>query len=155
MDTVLDKIKELTEGIIDDSALFLVDLKIKPTNNVKVFIDGDNGISIDVISKINKALYKKLEESGLFPNDDFSLEVSSPGIDAPLKLFRQYPRNVGRNVRITLMDDQEIKGILKEVNEDEIKVEKAMTAKQKKAGEAAEVILPFTQIKATIVELKF
>lgn len=155
MDTVLEKIKALTESIIEDSALFLVDLKIKPTNNVKVYIDGDEGISIDVITKINKALYKRLEESALFPNDDFSLEVSSPGIDAPLKLTRQYPKNVGRNVRITLMDDQVIKGILKEVSEQEIKVEKTLTLKQKKAGEPSELTLSFEQIKTTVIELKF
>lgn len=155
MDTVLEKIKELTEGIIDDSALFLVDLKIKPTNNIKVFIDGDNGISIDVISKINKALYKKLEASELFPNDDFSLEVSSPGIDSPLKFFRQYAKNIGRNVKITLNDEQEIKGILKAVTDLEVIVEKTLTAKQKKLGEVGEVVLPFEQIKTTVIELKF
>lgn len=155
MDTILEKIKELTEGIIEDSTLFLVDLKIKPTNNVKVFIDGDNGVSIDVISKINRALYKKLEESALFPNDDFSLEVSSPGVDTPLKLYRQYPKNIGRNVKVTLVDDNVVAGILKDVNEQEILVEKKLTAKQKKAGEEAAVTLPFEQIKSTVIELKF
>lgn len=155
MDTTVEKIKELTEGIIDDSSLFLVDLKIKPTNNVKVFVDGDNGISIDVISKINRALYKKLEENALFPNDDFSLEVSSPGIDAPLKLYRQYPKNIGRNVKVTLVDESVVTGVLKEVNEQEILIEKNLTAKQKKAGEEVGVVLPFEQIKSTVIELKF
>lgn len=155
MDTTVEKIKELTEGIIDDSSLFLVDLKIKPTNNVKVFVDGDNGISIDVISKINRALYKKLEENALFPNDDFSLEVSSPGIDAPLKLYRQYPKNIGRNVKVTLVDESVVTGVLTEVNEQEILIEKNLTAKQKKAGEEVGVVLPFEQIKSTVIELKF
>lgn len=154
MEQVIEKIKAFTEDILTDSSLFVVDLFIKPTNNIKVFLDGDNGISIDVISKINRALYKKLEESALFPNDDFSLEVSSPGIDKPLKLQRQYPKNIGRTVHVVLADDTECRGVLKAVNDNNIIVLQA-PEKKGKTVEAKEVSVPFDQIKTTTVELKF
>src|SRR5579871_3935082 len=92
-------VESFVQAVLEgETAYFLVDIRIKPTNNLKVFIDGDQGISIEKCVQYNRALYKKLEESGLFPSGDFSLEVSSPGLDEPLKLLRQYRKNVGRQV---------------------------------------------------------
>lgn len=154
MEQIVEKIKAFTEDIITDSSLFVVDLFIKPTHNVKVFLDGDKGISIDVISKINRALYKKLEEAALFPDGDFSLEVSSPGIDKPLKLQRQYPKNIGRSVHVVLVDGTECRGVLKAVSDSDIIVV-SVPEKKGKAAEAKEIMIPFDQIKTTTVELKF
>ncbi|HET8572954.1 MAG TPA: ribosome maturation factor [Edaphocola sp.] len=154
MEQVIEKIKAFTEEILTDSSLFVVDLFIKPTNNIKVFLDGDNGISIDVMSKINRALYKKLEETALFPDGDFSLEVSSPGIDKPLKLRRQYPKNIGRTVSVVLLDGTECHGVLNAVNDSGITVSPAHEKKQKGA-DAREIVILFDRIKTTIVELTF
>lgn len=75
----LETITGFIESVIkEDPTYFLVEVKIKPTNNVKVFLDGDSGISIQKCAHYNRALYKLLEESNLFPEGDFSLEVSSP-----------------------------------------------------------------------------
>src|SRR6266498_375239 len=95
------KVKTL---ISPDPESFLVDVKISLGNNVKVFIDADHGVSIDKLTQYNRRLYKQIEESGLFPNDDFSLEISSPGLDEPLKLHRQYVKNIGRYVEVILKD---------------------------------------------------
>src|ERR1044071_9523408 len=97
---------------------FLVEVRIKPTNNIKVFIDADEGIVLSTLTKYNRKLYKELEESGLFPADDFSLEVSSPGLDEPLKKGRQYKKNVGRYVHITKADGATLEGKLTEATED-------------------------------------
>src|SRR6478609_581685 len=96
---------------------FLVEVRIKPTNNVKVFIDADEGVILSDLIDYNRKLYRQLEESKMFPNDDFSLEVSSPGLDEPLKLFRQYKKNIGRFVEITLNDGSKIEGKLMEATE--------------------------------------
>jgi ribosome maturation factor RimP len=82
---IAKKIEDLIAGEPD---LFLVEIKIKPTNNLKIFIDGDQGIAIERLIKYNRSLYKQIEEGGMFPNGDFSLEVSSPGLDEPLKSYR-------------------------------------------------------------------
>jgi ribosome maturation factor RimP len=149
--SLIEQLTGMTEALLSDSAVFLVDLKIKPTNNVKVFIDGDTGVSIDVISKINRALYKQLEESALFPDGDFSLEVSSPGLDEPLRFFRQYKKNIGRKVEVTLQDDTVLFGLLKEVDEAEITLQEEVGKKK----EIKETNLPFDQIKKTIVQISF
>ena len=91
--------------IADEAGFFLVEIRIKPTNNVKVFLDGDQGISIEKLVALNRKLYKDLEESSFFPGGDFSLEVSSPGLDEPLKLFRQYRKNLGRPVDVQLVGE--------------------------------------------------
>ena len=85
--------------------VFLVEVKVNPGNNVIVFLDADTGITIEKCIHINRALYQQVEENGLFPNGDFSIEVSSPGVDEPLKLLRQYKTNIGRNVEVLLNDE--------------------------------------------------
>ena len=87
--------KKLNELLSELPGYFLVETSVKPTNNIRVFVDADQGAAIDQLSKINRALYKWVEEN-LFPNGDFSIEVSSPGLDEALKLDRQYLKNIGR-----------------------------------------------------------
>lgn len=132
---------------------FLVEVRIKPTNNVKVFIDGDEGISISDLILYNRKLYKELEESSLFPDGDFSLEVSSPGLDEPLKLFRQYKKNVGRFVEITMNDATKKEGKLLDATEDGIVVE-TESGKGKKKEIRQETVL-FEAVKQTKIQIKF
>src|SRR4030088_3520730 len=102
-ETQIESIRKMIgEILVEEPVYFLVDLRIKPTNNVKVFLDGDEGITIEKCVQVNRKLYKKLEESALFPGGDFSLEVSSAGLDEPLKSLRQYKKNIGRKVEIQL-----------------------------------------------------
>ena len=72
----------MVQGILaDEPDYFLVEARVKPTNNIKLFLDGDHGITIEKCVQINRALYKKMEGENFFPDGDFSLEVSSPGLD--------------------------------------------------------------------------
>ena len=132
---------------------FLVEVRIKPTNNVKVFIDADEGVILSDLIDYNRKLYKQLEESGIFPDGDFSLEVSSPGLDEPLKLFRQYKKNIGRFVDITMNDSSKKEGKLIEATEDGVVIE-TETGKGKKKEIKQESIL-FDQIKNTKIQVKF
>lgn len=132
---------------------FLVEVRIKPTNNVKVFIDADEGVILSDLIDYNRKLYKQLEEAGLFPGGDFSLEVSSPGLDEPLKLFRQYKKNVGRFVDITFRDNSRKEGKLVDATEDGVIIE-TESGKGKKKETRQESIL-FDQIKNTKIQVKF
>lgn len=133
--------------------VFLVEVKIKPTNNIKVFLDADSGLSIEKCIKINRALYKAIEEKVLFPNGDFSLEVSSPGIDEPLKLLRQYKKNIGRNVEITLQDGQKKEGKLLTADDNEVSIEQ--TKGKGKKAEVTQVAIQLADVKQTKVMVKF
>lgn len=143
----------LEEQLAADPAYYLVDLKIKPTNNIKVFVDGDDGITIEKCVAINRRFYKKLEEEAFFPDGDFSLEVSSPGLDEPLKKLRQYKKNQGRLVEVLLNDGEKTTGKLLEVQDDHIVVEETR-GKNKKM----EIVLhnfSFDQIKTTKIQVVF
>jgi ribosome maturation factor RimP len=150
-------IASILEG---ETSYFVVDTRIKPTNNIKLFIDGDQGITIEKCVQINRLLYKKLEESGLFPDGDFSLEVSSPGLDEPLKLLRQYRKNVGRQVEVQLLDGSIRLGRLVEVQEEDRVVEEN---KEKKGPgrqgirkpELVHLAVSFNNIKTTKIHVVF
>ncbi len=143
---------KVNELLNDLPGYFLVEASIKPTNNIKVFVDADNGAAIDQISKINRALYKWVEEN-MFPNGDFSIEVSSPGLDEPLKLNRQYLKNLGRNVEVLLKNGIKKEGKLLGVSENEIVVEEEKGKGKKK--ELIEHKILKEEIKTTRIQIKF
>jgi len=148
------KIEEFVKDFIDGSKdLFLVEVKIAPGNKVTVLLDGDKGVTIDNCTAINKALYKFIEENGIFGDSNFSLEVSSFGVDRPLQLLRQYRKNIGRTVEVVLKDGTKKEGTLTDVNEDEIKIEQK-TGKGSKMTKQSITIL-FDQIKHTTVLITF
>lgn len=148
--TLEQKINSLLEG---HPTHFLVEIRIKPTNNIKVFIDADEGIMLSTLIDYNRKLYKQIEESGMFPDGDFSLEVSSPGLDEPLKKERQYRKNVGRYVHITKNDGTTLEGKLLEATEDGVLVE-TETGKGRKKEIKQETVL-FSDIKTTKIQVKF
>ncbi len=133
--------------------LFLVDVKVKPTNNLKVFIDGDQGVGIDDLAGYNRSLYRRIEELGWFPDGDFSLELSSPGLDEPLKLHRQYLRNIGRWLEVILADGQKVEGKLLTVEDEGVGLEETI-GKGKKLEIRQHHIL-FENIKTTKIQIRF
>ncbi|MGN6291325.1 MAG: ribosome maturation factor RimP [Chitinophagaceae bacterium] len=139
--------------IAADKDVFLVEIRIKPTNNVKVFLDSDLGISIDRLIQYNRALYKQLEEENIFPGGDFSLEVSSPGLDEPLKMHRQYLKNTGRFVEVLQLDGVKKEGKLISTTETDIVIEEEKGKGKKK--ELVQHSIPFSEIKTTKVQIKF
>lgn len=148
--TVEQMLKEL---LMAHPTHFLVEIRIKPTNNLKVFIDADEGINLALLIEYNRKLYKLIEESSLYPDGDFSLEVSSPGLDEPLRMHRQYKKNIGRFVDVLLQDGSKKEGKLLEATEDGIIIEYE-TGKGKKKEIKQETIL-FTEIKNTKIQIKF
>jgi ribosome maturation factor RimP len=153
-DSVLNNVGQLVNQFLEsEPGYFLVEVKIKATNNIKVFIDGDKGISIEKCVQFNRQLYKIIENSGLFSPGNFSLEVSSPGVDKPLKLQRQYLKNTGRNVEVLFNDGSVKSGRLLQVSNEDIILEETV-GKGKKA-ETRQLVIPFSNIKTTIVQIEF
>ena len=149
--------KEVIEKLVNEvleevPGYFLVQVRIKPTNNVKVFLDGDQGIPIEACIKVNRKLYPMLEAQ-LYPEGDFSLEVSSPGVGEPLLLHRQYVKNKDRWVEVQLQDGTIKEGKMIAVNEETITLE-STEGKGKKAITTQDEI-SFNHIKTTTVQIKF
>lgn len=143
-------VNRLLEGQED---IFLISVRIKPTNNIRVYLDADSGLSIEKCIKINRALYKTIEEEAWYPDGNFSLEVSSPGVDEPLKMLRQYKKNIGRKVEVVLNDGTKKEGKLIAVNGQSITIEYT-EGKNKKAVLITNEIA-FSDIKQTTVVISF
>ncbi len=101
MADILSTVEMLLLPLLEDTDIFICSVKMKPVNNIKVFLDADGGLPIEKIAKLNRRLNALIEEAQLFPEGDYSLEVSSPGIDEPLAQIRQYKKNVGRKLLVT------------------------------------------------------
>jgi ribosome maturation factor RimP len=154
IETQVEAVARMVEGLLaEDPQYFLVDIKIRPTNNIKIFLDGDKGISIEKCVAYNRQVYKMIEGSDLFPGDDFSLELSSPGLDEPLKLLRQYHKNIGRKVEVLLKDGRKTEGVLKEVTESGILVEETKGKNRKQ--EIIQHNFSFDSIKSTKIQIVF
>jgi ribosome maturation factor RimP len=149
-----DRIYTLIEPLLqEDPSYFLVHVKVKPGHIIRVYIDGDQGLPIKQCTSFNRRLYKAIEEAAWFPEGDFALEVSSPGVDEPLVLNRQYVKNIGRNVEVILNDETVYVGNLKEVTDKDILIE--WTAGKGKKATQEQLLIPFDNIKSTIVQIQF
>ena len=154
MITETEKIEEFVKHFITKTdGLFLIEVKSAPGNKITVLLDGDKGVTIENCTAVNKALYKFIEETQLFGENNFSLEVSSFGVDRPLVLLRQYKKNIGRTVEVVLTDGQKLEGKLLDANEEHIIIEQK-TGKGNKMTTKTTTIL-FNQIKHTTVLITF
>lgn len=149
---MIARITDMLEVLLADKPeYFIVEIRIKPTNNVKVFVDADKGASIDKLVSLNRQLYPQLEAAGLFPDNDFSLEVSSPGLDEPLKNPRQFTKNVGRKVEITLLDGSVKEGKLLAATDAQLTLEETIGKKK----ETVVTNINLSEIKHTKVCIVF
>jgi ribosome maturation factor RimP len=142
--------KIAAEGRTD---LFLVDVKMHSNGKLIILVDGDKGIGIADCAAISRHVGFHLEEENVL-DTAYNLEVSSPGLDAPLVLPRQYVKNVGRNLAMKLADGSKKEGKLTGITEDAVIIEEISKQKGNKA-EAIESVVPLTQITETKVLISF
>ena len=146
-------IKELAERHITDTQ-FIIEVIAsvkKIPNKLTVILDGDSGVTIDDCAKLSRALSVEMDNQGII-KDPYMLEVSTPGLDHPLVLKRQYYKNKGRKVRVKLVD-KTVEGKLVSVTDETITVGQEMGKGKKK--EVKEVNIPFTEIDKTFVLVSF
>jgi ribosome maturation factor RimP len=151
MQEMISKIEALLAPLLEGTDMFVTNLQIEPGNNIKLFLDADEGLNVQKSVSINRQLVTQIDELGWYPNGDYSLEVSSPGVDEPLRSIRQYKKNIGRTLAVTNIEDLEQIGVLKAVTEVGISLE----VKINKKKETALVELPFENIKQSIVQVIF
>jgi ribosome maturation factor RimP len=96
--------------------VFLVDLKVSADKSIKVILDGDEEVNIKDCINISRAIEVALDRD----EEDFSLEVASAGVGSPLKLARQYYKNLGRKMEVISTNGLKFEGELIHVKEDSI-----------------------------------
>ena len=149
------QIKHLADQHLVGSSHFVLDVKVNARLNpprITVVVDGDGGITIDDCANLSRALGDAIHEQQVL--EDYNLEVTTPGIDQPLRLLRQYPKHVGRNLKIELKENETVRGKLQLVEGDAIVVEEEAKKEDKKAGKNIRKIT-FDQIDKTFVTVSF
>ncbi len=162
------RITELIQPFLNDDEIYIVDIQVAGRQGgqlkVTVLLDADAGIRIDQCASISRQLGSLMDEQNFFGEDvPFVLEVSSPGIDFPLQTARQYRRNVGRQLAVTLTDERVLRGRLDSVTDNAIvlDVEPPRKTSKKKKETPAEpdpsglAPIAFETIKQAVVEIVF
>ena len=120
--TIKEHLEVLLNPMLDEDNIFLVDIIIKPSKvsqKITILLDSDEGITIQECTSISRRLAKQLEELEVF-SEAYTLEVSSPGLDQPLILLRQYLKNLGRTLKVTLKTGETVSGVLTEADEETV-----------------------------------
>jgi ribosome maturation factor RimP len=150
-----EQIKQIAETSLVDPTKFVVDVVVsarKGPRKVMVLIDGDNGVSIDDCALLSREISKTLDEMDSSEDDPYTLEVSTPGVDYPLKFKRQYKKNIGRRLRVKL-PEKTIEGKLEAVTDEQITIaEERGTGKKQ---EIQTVAIDFSQIEKAFVLVSF
>lgn len=153
--TFKEKVSELVNaGLAEKPDVFLIDLTITDTFKIIVTLDGDNGVNLQDCIDINRAIESNLDRE----EQDYSLEVASGGVSAPLKLVRQYKKNIGRTLQVKTATDT-ITAALVDANDEFITL--TWTAREpKEIGKGKVTVekrleLPYADIKEAIVTITF
>jgi ribosome maturation factor RimP len=156
-----EQIGEWLKPLLEDMNLFLVDVKTAGKAKVEVFVDGDTGITISQCAEISRFLEQYLDGSSLV-SDHYTLDVSSPGMDNPLKVPRQYKKRIGRTLHIIKTDGTEIEAELIAADDEKIRLKEiAKPEKKKKKGPKTEIKveapkefeLKYSDIKKAIIQI--
>ena len=111
-----ESITELIAQHIEGSDIFLVEVLVRPGNAIRVHVDCQGGISIDECVKVSRFINESLDRDV----EDYSLEVSSPGLGGAFKVKQQYEKNVGRDIEVLYTDGIKVRGKLVSVSEEGI-----------------------------------
>ena len=153
--TFKDKVNGLVvEGLVEKPSVFLIDLTITDSFKIIVTLDGDNGVALQDCIDISRAIENNLDRE----EQDFSLEVASVGVGSPLKMVRQYKKNVGRTLIVKLASET-IEAELVEAN-DKFIILSWKARESKKIGKGKETVqktqqIPYSEIKEAIVTVTF
>ena len=150
------KVEQLVHEFLETRKdLYLVDLKISAGDDITVILDGDEGLSLQDCLDASRAIEFNLDRE----EHDFSLQVMSPGLSEPLKLPRQFKKNMGREIEVLLNSDEKIQGEVVAVDEDKVTIV-LRYRRPKLIGKGKEDVvenkeIPYTEIKKALVVIKF
>lgn len=154
-----EKIASLLEAKFKEEEFqdfYLVDLEINEPARIGVFVDADSGLNTVQCAKLSRYLEEYLDEQN-WKDGKYILEVSSPGVDRPLKFPRQYVKNIGKKIEIKTAEGENLRATLKDANEDFVVLEYRDKIKQgkKKKHVVKQLELPYEAIKKAKIRISF
>lgn len=148
-------IRSLVAEKIEGTDYYILDVEIKSGNNIRVELESMGPVAISDCVDISRQIEHNLDRD----EEDFALQVSSPGIDKPLRDYRQFIKNRGRMLKIKLSEGKEIQGELKSADENGIvllsKRKERVPGKKKKRLIEEELDLTYPEIKQAKIKIQF
>ncbi len=149
-----ETITKLVTKHIEGSGMFIVDIHVSSSNNIRIIVDNENGVSVKECVELSRAIEGSLNRD----ENDFHLEVSSPGLSEPLKVKFQYLKNIGREVEVINKEGKKFKGKLIRLTDKGLIIEELVKVKgEKKRPEikAVEKEFDFDLIQSTKVVVSY
>jgi len=143
----------LHEVLLQYPEMFLTEEK-HDGNFHEFLLDGDNPIGIAQIASVSRQL-NKLAEEQIPAEENYSIDIATPGADSPLKNIRQYPKHIGRNFNVSLLDETQIAAKLLSIENDILTFQYFESPKPKKNELPIEKAIPYNQIKQASIILSF
>ena len=117
---MIDKaiVKKLVEEMLDDK-MFLVEITVSQRNVINVFVDSYDGLTIDQCISISRHVEHSFDRE----EEDFELQVSSPGLSEKFKVKEQFYKYIGREIEIVTVSDVELEGVIHSATDEGIILE--------------------------------
>ena len=109
------KIQTLAEEFLEGTSAFLVDVKVASGNVIRISLENDDRTSITDCVELSRHIEGSFDRE----EEDFSLDVGSPGLDQPLKVLRQYLKIIGKQIAVNPIDGKKMQGELVSVEEED------------------------------------
>lgn len=140
----------------DFADCFVVAISLLPGQKLEVYVDSDGPLTLAKCQQISRYLESYLDEHGWL-GETYTLEVSSPGVDRPITLPRQYAKNVGRGIELELASGEKKEGQLEEATEEGITLLEVVRRKEGKKNIKEELrpFIPFSEIKKAMIKISF
>lgn len=154
---MIDKelIKGLIDSYLDQNNLFLVAIESDNENNIEVTIESDNStVELNDCVNLSGIIEKGMDRE----KEDFSLTVTSAGLDRPLKVLRQFRKYCGKEVDIVMKSGERFCAVIQSAEESGIGIsyEKLVRAEGRKKKEKTEVkqFISFQDLKSVKPKIK-
>ncbi len=129
-------IEQIVERQLEGTDCFPVEITVSPDNRINVEIDSDTGVDIDLCAEITRAIEAEVDRDV----EDYELEVGSAGLTSPLKIKRQYEKNLGNEMEVLTRDGRKLTGVLSAVTDDGSKFTLEVSRKVKEPGQKRPVM---------------
>ncbi|MFE6846006.1 ribosome maturation factor RimP [Streptomyces sp. NPDC057686] len=152
--TQSDRLRGLLEPLVAAKGLDLEDIEMSKAGKrrmLRIIVDSDEGVELDACAELSREVSDTLDESDVMGEDEYVLEVSSPGADRPLTEHRHYVRAIGRLVKFQLAEGGELIARILEVDDEGMDLEVPGV----KGRKATARRIAFSDIAKARVEIEF
>lgn len=152
--TQSERLRGLVEPLVSAEQLDLEEIEVSRAGRrrvLRIIVDSEEGVELDTCAELSRAISAELDETDVMGEEEYVLEVSSPGADRPLTEHRHYVRATGRLARLQLREGGELVARILAVGDEGLDLEVPGVKGRKPTSRR----IAFDEIAKARVELEF